>query len=197
MDFFARYTKIIQDLPNDSKYKQKYIQRFKDMAVALASTQQNEGYWTRSILDPEHATGPETIGTYFFTYGFLWGINNGVLDKETYLPVVQKSMNYLTTVALQENGAVGYIEPIGEKAIPGQVVDVNSTTDFGVGVFLLAASDIGGPKTSTTRTTPFSRGNSNFYLYGSGKYFDNDSNKFKYQQALPSNNVFSKEYKVS
>ncbi|MDO3695168.1 LamG-like jellyroll fold domain-containing protein [Wenyingzhuangia sp. chi5] len=33
---------------------------------------------------------------------------------------------------------------------------------------------IGGPNTSTTRTTPFSRGNSNFYLYGSGNYFDND-----------------------
>ncbi|MDO3695165.1 glycoside hydrolase family 88 protein [Wenyingzhuangia sp. chi5] len=139
---FAGYAKIIQDLPNDSKYKQKYIQRFKDMAVALAAAQQNEGYWTRSILDPEHAPGPETSGTSFFTYGFLWGINNGVLDKETYLPVVQKSWNYLTTVALQENGAVGYVQPIGEKAIPGQVVDVNSTADFGVGAFLLAASEM-------------------------------------------------------
>ena len=33
---------------------------------------------------------------------------------------------------------------------------------------------IGGPNTSTTRNTPFSRGNSNFYLYGSGNYYDND-----------------------
>ncbi|MEN3322428.1 glycoside hydrolase family 88 protein [Mariniflexile soesokkakense] len=138
---FAGYAKIIQDLP-DSEQKQKYIARFKDMAKALAKAQQVEGYWTRSILDAEHAPGPETSGTAFFTYGFLWGINNGILDKQAYLPVVNKSWKYLTEVALQENGAVGYVQPIGEKAIPGQVVDVKSTADFGVGAFLLAASEM-------------------------------------------------------
>ncbi len=35
---------------------------------------------------------------------------------------------------------------------------------------------IGGPNTSTTTSTPFNRGNSNFYLYGSGNYFDNNRN---------------------
>jgi len=35
---------------------------------------------------------------------------------------------------------------------------------------------IGGPNTSTTSTTPFSRGNANFFLYGSGNYFDNNRN---------------------
>ncbi len=35
---------------------------------------------------------------------------------------------------------------------------------------------IGGPNTSTTVTTPFSVGNSNFNLYGSGNYFDNNKN---------------------
>ncbi|MEL0455923.1 glycoside hydrolase family 88 protein [Flavobacteriaceae bacterium SZ-1-7] len=138
---FAGYAKIIQDLPK-SEQKERYIVRFKKMAKALANAQQDEGYWTRSILDPEHAPGPETSGTAFFTFGFLWGINNGILNKETYLPIVQKSWSYLTEVALQENGSVGYVQPIGEKAIPGQVVDVNSTSDFGVGAFLLAASEM-------------------------------------------------------
>ncbi len=139
---FAGYAKIIQDMPNTAKYKQDYMNRFKDMAKALAEAQQQEGYWTRSILDAEHAPGPETSGTAFFAYGFLWGINQGILDKETYLPVVKKAWDYLKNTALQENGAVGYVQPIGEKAIPGQVVDVNSTTDFGVGAFLLAASEM-------------------------------------------------------
>ena len=31
---------------------------------------------------------------------------------------------------------------IGEKAIPGQVVDANSTANFGVGAFLLAACEM-------------------------------------------------------
>ncbi|CAD0006805.1 glycoside hydrolase family 88/105 protein [Flavobacterium salmonis] len=139
---FAGYAKIIQDLPKKAKHRNEYIKRFKDMAQALSTAQQKEGYWTRSILDPEHAPGPETSGTAFFTYGFLWGINNGILDKKTYLPVVEKSWNYLTTFALQEDGTVGYLQPIGEKAIPGQVVDKNSTADFGVGAFLLAASEM-------------------------------------------------------
>lgn len=139
---FAGYAKIIQDLPKSAKHRAEYISRFKDMAKSLAEAQQAEGYWTRSILDPEHAPGPETSGTAFFTYGFLWGINNGILDKKTYLPVVEKSWNYLTKFALQEDGTVGYVQPIGEKAIPGQVVDKNSTADFGVGAFLLAASEM-------------------------------------------------------
>ena len=139
---FAGFAKVIQDMPDNAKYKQKYINRFKDMAKALANAQQNEGYWTRSILDPAHAPGPETSGTAFFTFGFLWGINNGILDKETYLPVVKKSWDYLIHTALQDNGAVGYVQPIGEQAIFGQVVDKNSTADFGVGAFLLASCEM-------------------------------------------------------
>ncbi|MBP1663389.1 MAG: family 88 glycosyl hydrolase, partial [Bacteroidetes bacterium] len=50
--------------------------------------------------------------------------------------------NYLTKVALQSDGRVGYVQPIGEKAIPGQIVDANSTADFGVGAFLLAACEM-------------------------------------------------------
>jgi hypothetical protein len=34
------------------------------------------------------------------------------------------------------------VQPIGERAIPGQVVDKNSTANFGVGAFLLAACEM-------------------------------------------------------
>ncbi|WP_405326834.1 glycoside hydrolase family 88 protein [Leeuwenhoekiella sp. LLG6367-2.1] len=139
---FAGLAKVIQDLPEDAKYRDEYIARFKTMAAALKSAQQPEGYWTRSILDPAHAPGPETSGTAFFTYGYLWGINNGILDTDTYVPVVEKSWAYLSEVALQEDGSVGYVQPIGEKAIPGQVVNIKSTADFGVGAYLLAASEM-------------------------------------------------------
>ena len=149
-DFWARgdgwvlaaLAKVLKDLPQDHAYRQEYADRFLAMAAAVAACQQPEGYWTRSLLDPEHAPGPETSGTAFFTYGLLWGINNGLLDKAVYEPVVQKAWNYLSTVALQPDGAVGYVQPIGEKAIPGQVVDAGSTADFGVGAFLLAACEL-------------------------------------------------------
>ncbi len=149
-DFWARgdgwvlaaFAKVLKDLPEDNAHRQEYINYYKKQAAAVAACQQPEGYWTRSMLDPEHAPGPETSGTAFFTYGLLWGMNNGYLDVATYKPVVMKAWNYLSTVALQEDGRVGYVQPIGEKAIPGQVVDANSTSNFGVGAFLLASCEM-------------------------------------------------------
>lgn len=140
-DFWARgdgwvvaaLAKVIADLPATRPEREEYVQRYRDMAAAVAACQQPEGYWTRSLLDPEHAPGPETSGTAFFTYGLLWGINNHILDRDTYIPVVEKAWKYLTETALQPDGSVGYVQPIGEKAIPGQVVDRNSTANFGTG----------------------------------------------------------------
>jgi hypothetical protein len=37
--------------------------------------------------------------------------------------------------SLQENGKNCYVQPIGDRAIPGQVIDANSTANFGVGAF--------------------------------------------------------------
>jgi rhamnogalacturonyl hydrolase YesR len=149
-DFWARgdgwvlaaLAKVLKDLPLTNKYRNEYVIRFQEMASSIAACQQPEGYWTRSLLDPQFAPGPETSGTAFFTYGLLWGINNGYLDKENYLPVVEKAWSYLTTVALQPDGRLGYVQPIGEKAIAGQIVDAQSTANFGVGAFLLAACEM-------------------------------------------------------
>ena len=139
---FAGLAKVLKDLPKSDSHREEYVAKYKGMAEAIKNSQQPEGYWTRSMLDPVHAPGPETSGTAFFTYGLLWGINNGYLDRAEYLPVAAKAWNYLTKVALQPNGKVGYVQPIGERAIPGQIVDQNSTSGFGVGAFLLASSEM-------------------------------------------------------
>ena len=138
---FAGLAKVLQDLPVSDPHREQYIQTFKAMAVTLKLYQQPEGYWTRSIADSAQAPGYETSGTAFFTYGYYWGINNGYLDHKTFLPVADKGWNYRFSRAVQPDGKVGYIQPIGERAIPGQVVDKNSTSNFGVGAFLLAACE--------------------------------------------------------
>lgn len=149
-DFWARgdgwvlaaLAKTLKDLPKNDAHRQLYIDRYTRLAEAVKNSQQADGHWTRSMLDTAHAPGYETSGTAFFTYGLLWGINNGYLDAATYAPVAQKAWQYLTKVALQPDGKVSYVQPIGERAIPGQVVDRNSTTGFGVGAFLLAGSEM-------------------------------------------------------
>ncbi|MBP8067083.1 MAG: glycoside hydrolase family 88 protein [Pedobacter sp.] len=101
---FAGLAKVLKDLPHNDPHRNEYITKYQNMAKALAKSQQHEGYWTRSILDPQHAPGPETSGTAFFTYGLLWGINNGLLSEHKYLPAAKKGYQYLTKTALQANG---------------------------------------------------------------------------------------------
>jgi unsaturated rhamnogalacturonyl hydrolase len=139
---FAALAKVLKDLPTNDAHRDEYVQKYQGMAEAIKSSQQSGGYWTRSILDPACAPGPETSGTAFFTYGLLWGINNNLLDRKIFLPVVKNAWEYLSKVAIQPDGKVGYVQPIGERAIPGQVVDKNSTANFGVGALLLAACEM-------------------------------------------------------
>lgn len=139
---FAAFARVLADLPKDDAYREEYITFYKDMAKSLAKSQQPEGYWTRSILDPDYAPGYETSGTALFAFGYLWGINNGILDESEYGETARRAWKYLSETALHENGRVGYIQPIGDKADPNQTIGENSTADFGVGAYLMAASEM-------------------------------------------------------
>jgi hypothetical protein len=138
---FAGLAKVLQDIPAHDTHRNEYIQVFRSMTAALINAQQPEGHWTRSLLDANQAPGYETSGTAFFTYGLAWGINNGILDKEIYRPAIEKAWKYLTNIALQTDGKVGYVQPIGERADQHDV-NAETTADFGVGAFLLAASEM-------------------------------------------------------
>jgi len=139
---FAGLAKVLKELPtNDTLVRPFFTQRFKSMASSLKRTQQKEGFWTRSILDPAHAPGYETSGTAFFCYGFFWGINNGLLSTKEYLPTATKAWNYLQNIAVQPDFSVGYVQPIGENPSPNTTVQATSTANFGVGAFLLAAAE--------------------------------------------------------
>lgn len=148
-DFWARgdgwvlagLAKVLKDVPSDWEHRPFFTDKYVRMADAVVKLQQPGGYWSRSMMDEAHAPGPETSGTAFFTYGLLWGINNGYLNDARYLEAAKKGWKYLSETALQPDGSVGYVQPIGEKAIPGQVVDVRSTSNFGTGAFLLAACE--------------------------------------------------------
>jgi rhamnogalacturonyl hydrolase YesR len=149
-DFWARgdgwvmagIARVLTDLPRMHPSRPLFEERFKRMAAVLKPLQRPEGHWTRSLLDAQQAPGPESSGTSFFTFGYLWGINNGLLARAEYGPTAERGWQFLSGTALQPDGRVGYVQPIGERAIPGQVVDQNSTAPFGVGAFLLAGTEM-------------------------------------------------------
>jgi rhamnogalacturonyl hydrolase YesR len=137
----AGLAKVLADMPQNYKHRQFFVDKYVRLARAVARAQQKEGYWTRSMIDPQHAPGPETSGTAFFTYGILWGVNNGYLSEKEFRTTIKRAWKYLTTTAIQSDGKVGYVQPIGERAIPGQTVDANSQANSGVGAVLLAACE--------------------------------------------------------
>ena len=148
-DFWARgdgwvlagLAKVLQDMPETYVRQPFFVEKYVNLARGVKKVQQPQGHWTRSMMDPKQAPGYETSGTAFFCYGLLWGVNHGYLSKKEFGPTIEKAWNYLTSIALQKDGKIGYVQPIGERAIPGQTVDANSQANFGVGAFLLAACE--------------------------------------------------------
>ena len=137
----AGLAKVLADMPREYKGRDFFVKRFQQLAEGVARCQRPDGYWSRSMLCEADAPGPETSGTAFFCYGLLWGVNHGYLDKAKYSETIEKAWNYLSKTALQEDGSVGYVQPIGEKPDPTKIVDSKSQAPFGTGAWLLAACE--------------------------------------------------------
>jgi rhamnogalacturonyl hydrolase YesR len=139
---FAAHVRVLQLLPENDPHRSEYIETFKEMALALQKCQREDGFWNVSLGDPNNFGGPETSGTSFFTYGFAWGINNGLLDSATFAPIVAHAWNGLITKAVHDDGFLGYVQGVGTNPSSSQPVTHQTTADFGVGAFLLAGSEV-------------------------------------------------------
>ena len=137
----AGLAKVLADMPKEYKGRDIFVQRFRQLAEGVARCQRPDGYWSRSMLCEQDAPGPETSGTAFFCYGLLWGVNHGLLERSKYEQTIEKAWNYLSKTALQADGSIGYVQPIGEKPDPTKIVDSRSQAPFGTGAWLLAACE--------------------------------------------------------
>jgi unsaturated rhamnogalacturonyl hydrolase len=133
---FAGLARILTDLPADYAGRARYQSLFVQMATKIVSVQGKAGYWPVSLLEPQKT--PETSGTGFFVYGLAWGINHGLLPAARYRPAVDRGWRALVC-AVQPEGRLGWVQRIG--AAPDQV-SADDTQLYGVGAFLLAASEV-------------------------------------------------------
>jgi unsaturated rhamnogalacturonyl hydrolase len=141
----AALVRTMEFLPDNSPYKTEYLTVFKEMVDALVACQRDDGFWNVSLLDPTDFGGKELSGTALFVYGITWGINNGILDKGRYLPVVQKSWKALVDDCVHPNGFLGYVQGTGKQPSDSQPVgydNVPNFEDFGLGCFLLAGTEM-------------------------------------------------------
>ncbi|MCI9285326.1 MAG: glycoside hydrolase family 88 protein [Muribaculaceae bacterium] len=141
----AALARVLEESPADDPYRQEYINDFKALCEALVKCQRKDGFWDVSLHDPSNFGGKETTGTALFVYGMAWGINNGILYKAKYLPVVTKAWNAIVNDAIHENGYIGYVQGTGKEPKDGQPVAYDSRPDFddyGTGCVLLAGSEV-------------------------------------------------------
>jgi unsaturated rhamnogalacturonyl hydrolase len=134
----AGLARVIERLPKNDPMRAKYVDQFQRMAQALVKLQQPDGYWRPSLLDPQHVPLPETSGTAFFTYALAWGINNKILDRKTFLPVVNRAWMGLNG-AVNQDGSLGWVQKIGASP---EKVSARDHQEYGSGAFLLAGSEM-------------------------------------------------------
>jgi unsaturated rhamnogalacturonyl hydrolase len=130
--------RVLEYLPASHPARPKFEQQFKEMAARLIALQQADGFWRASLLDPASYPAKEASGTGFFCYGLAWGINQGLLDRATYLPATLKAWNALVS-CVQPDGKVIHVQPIGADP---KGFDENSTEPYGVGALLLAGGEL-------------------------------------------------------
>jgi rhamnogalacturonyl hydrolase YesR len=114
------------------------VEQFQQMASRIGTLQGADGLWRTDLLDPAAYPSPEVSGSAFYVYALAWGIDHGILDRTTYLPVVQKGWQGLLA-HVYEDGRLGSIQAVG--AAP-EVVPPTSSYVYGVGAFLLAGSEL-------------------------------------------------------
>lgn len=139
---FGAHVRTLQYLPEDDAHRQEYLDTYKAMAAKLKSVQRADGFWNATLDDVTYYPGPETSGTGFFVYGLAWGINNGILDKATYLPTVIKGWNGLVEQALDTDGRIGYVQGVADEPKDDQPVTFSKSREYGYGNFLLAGTEV-------------------------------------------------------
>lgn len=139
---FGAHVRTLMYLPEDDAHRQEYIDTYKGMAAKLKSVQRPDGFWNATLDDDTYYPGIETSGTAFFVYGMAWGINNGFLDKETYLPTVLKGWNALVDNALDTDGRIGYVQGVADEPKDDQPVTFAKSREYGYGNFLLAGTEV-------------------------------------------------------
>ena len=135
----AGLVRLLKELPKDHPTRSFYLEQYKEIVARVAEVQQPDGLWRASLLDPDSYPGGESSGTGFHTYAMAWGINNKILDRKKYLPVVRKSWTALNTL-VHADGMVGWTQPVGFD--PRRNFSADSWEVYGAGAYLLAASEI-------------------------------------------------------
>jgi unsaturated rhamnogalacturonyl hydrolase len=141
----AAMVRVLEVMPKDAPHRAEYEQMYLAMMQALPALQRPDGFWNVSLHDASHFGGKEMTGTALFTYGMAWGLNNGLLDRKQYEPIIAKAWQGMVKDCVTRDGSLAYVQGTGKEPKDGQPVGFTSRPDFedyGLGCFLLAGSEV-------------------------------------------------------
>ncbi len=131
-------TRVLDYMPKNHPERKKFEQQFIEMCTRLSAIQTEGGYWGQSLLDTKFYPQKESSGTAFFIHGMAWGVNNGLLPKDQFMPIIKKGWDFLTE-AIHTDGTFGYVQEVGDSPTD---VSFDDSESYGSGAFLLAATEI-------------------------------------------------------
>ncbi len=140
------YAALVRAMESDpAHHYDDYRADFLRMSQALLKCQRKDHFWNVSLHDPSNYGGKELTGTALFVYGMAWGVRHGLLPRDTYLPVVNKTWRAMVRHCLRRDGFLHHVQGTGKEPKDGQPVGKNREPDFddfGLGCFLMAGSEI-------------------------------------------------------
>ncbi len=130
--------RVLQYLSMDDPIRPRYEQQLREMCLKLAEIQGDDGLWRSSLLYAEGHPQAETSGSAFFIYGLAYAVNEKIIDRERFEPVIQKGWQSLATY-VQADGKFTGVQPVGDKPVH---YNRDNTMPYGTGALLLAASEM-------------------------------------------------------
>ena len=134
--------RTLEFLPKDDPRRPFYMQQMREMSAALARLQETSGdaagLWHSSLLDAKDFPLPENSGSALIVFGMAYGVNEGILNRATYMPVIQRAWAGLLR-HIYADGRLGDIQQTGAEPTPYYP---SSSYDYGIGGYLLAASEL-------------------------------------------------------
>ena len=167
---FVALGRTMDVLPTNDPHYTEYLQTFHDMAAAIKAVQRADGFWNVNLAYTNDYPGPESSGTACFVYGMAWGINKGYLAPAIICPPSSADGTRWPTAAASHHrhrhgaGFLGYEQGAAAQPSNGQPVTYTSVPnfdDFGLGLFLLAGSEVYSsvPRQASQWPSPVLNGN--------------------------------------
>jgi unsaturated rhamnogalacturonyl hydrolase len=133
----AGYARVLAYMPENYAGRAKHEKQFRDFCGAIFKCQGSDGLWRTDLLSPSRYPAPEMSSTAFYCFAFAWGVNNGLLDRDTFALAAKKAWSGMVRY-VTASGSLTNVQAEGTgPAAPG-----NGTTPYAEGGFMLAGCEM-------------------------------------------------------